>query len=208
MRQRLRTLAIATALAVAPALPASAGEHQKGENVQLGPRPFYLVGKLAPGPLKSALQACSDDHFDQTDFSIGHRGGGTLQFPEHTKESHEAGARMGAGILECDVTFTGDGKLVCRHDQCDLHTTTNILVTGSAAEVLGSFHAGPVRSGDRRAHQGRLGPVLHERPHARRVQVAQGQDGRLRSRRHDAPAVPGGHRRTGGPISTRPAAPS
>ena len=52
-----------------------------------------------------------------------------LQFPEHTKQSHEAGARMGAGILECDVTFTSDGELVCRHDQCDLHTTTDILVT-------------------------------------------------------------------------------
>src|SRR5262249_38811841 len=51
------------------------------------------------------------------------------QFPEHTKESHEAGARMGAGIQECDVTFTKDGELVCRHDQCDLHTTTNILTT-------------------------------------------------------------------------------
>ena len=36
---------------------------------------------------------------------------------------------MGAGIQECDVTFTKDGELVCRHDQCDLHTTTNILVT-------------------------------------------------------------------------------
>jgi len=36
---------------------------------------------------------------------------------------------MGAGILECDVTFTKDGKLVCRHDECDLHTTTNIVAT-------------------------------------------------------------------------------
>jgi glycerophosphoryl diester phosphodiesterase len=34
---------------------------------------------------------------------------------------------MGAGILECDVTFTKDKELVCRHSQCDLHTTTNIL---------------------------------------------------------------------------------
>jgi len=34
---------------------------------------------------------------------------------------------MGAGIIECDVTFTNDRKLVCRHSQCDLHTTTNIL---------------------------------------------------------------------------------
>jgi glycerophosphoryl diester phosphodiesterase len=38
------------------------------------------------------------------------------QFPEHTKESYEAGARPGAGIVECDVTFTKDGELVCRHD--------------------------------------------------------------------------------------------
>ncbi|MBM9510911.1 hypothetical protein JWH17_00785 [Desulfobulbus marinus] len=50
-----------------------------------------------------------------------------MQFPEHTKESYEAAARMGAGIVECDVTFTKDTELVCRHSQCDLHTTTNIL---------------------------------------------------------------------------------
>jgi glycerophosphoryl diester phosphodiesterase len=36
---------------------------------------------------------------------------------------------MGAGIVECDVTFTKDGQLVCRHDECDLHTTTNIVTT-------------------------------------------------------------------------------
>jgi glycerophosphoryl diester phosphodiesterase len=34
---------------------------------------------------------------------------------------------MGAGIIECDVTFTKDRELVCRHAQCDLHTTTNVL---------------------------------------------------------------------------------
>ena len=39
---------------------------------------------------------------------------------------------MGAGILECDVTFTKDRELVCRHSQCDLHTTTNILETDLA----------------------------------------------------------------------------
>ena len=50
-----------------------------------------------------------------------------MQFPEHTEESYRAAARMGAGILECDVTFTKDRELVCRHSQCDLHTTTNIL---------------------------------------------------------------------------------
>jgi glycerophosphoryl diester phosphodiesterase len=36
---------------------------------------------------------------------------------------------MGAGIVECDTTFTKDGKLVCRHSECDLHTTTNIVAT-------------------------------------------------------------------------------
>ncbi len=34
---------------------------------------------------------------------------------------------MGAGIVECDVTFTKDGELVCRHSECDLHTPTNIV---------------------------------------------------------------------------------
>lgn len=34
---------------------------------------------------------------------------------------------MGAGIIECDVTFTKDLELVCRHSQCDLHTTTNVV---------------------------------------------------------------------------------
>jgi glycerophosphoryl diester phosphodiesterase len=101
----------------------------KGHDVQVGPRPYYLIDKMSPGLLKRKLERCSEGPFYKTDFSIGHRGGGTLQFPEHTKESHEAGARMGAGIQECDVTFTKDAQLVCRHDQCDLHTTTNILVT-------------------------------------------------------------------------------
>jgi len=94
---------------------------------------------MSPGPLKETLRQCSEDSFDQTDFSIGHRGGGTLLIPEHTKESHEAGARMGAGILECDVTFTNDKELVCRHDQCDLHTTTNILATPLASKCTQPF---------------------------------------------------------------------
>jgi len=31
------------------------------------------------------------------------------------------------GIIECDVSFTSDRELVCRHSNCDLHYTTNIL---------------------------------------------------------------------------------
>ncbi len=111
----------------------------KRTGVQVGPRPYYLIDKMTPSPLKRKLESCSAGPFYKTDFSIGHRGGAPLQFPEHTKESHEAGARMGAGILECDVTFTRDGKLVCRHDQCDLHTTTNILVSPLAAKCTRPF---------------------------------------------------------------------
>src|SRR4029453_2975995 len=142
MQQGVKTLAIAAVFALFPMVTMSVvadrfahdhGHPSQGPHVQLGPRPFYLVDKMDPSRLKRDLQKCADrPFFFQTDFSIGHRGGGTLQFPEHTKESHEAGARMGAGVLECDVTFPSDGELVCRHDQCDLHTTTNILVTDLA----------------------------------------------------------------------------
>jgi glycerophosphoryl diester phosphodiesterase len=96
--------------------------------VQLGPRPFYLVHGMDEGPLKDRLLRCENGPFFRTNFSIGHRGA-ALQFPEHTKEAYEAGARMGAGIVECDVTFTKDGELVCRHAECDLHTTTDIVTT-------------------------------------------------------------------------------
>ena len=47
--------------------------------------------------------------FKQSDFSIGHRGA-ALQFPEHTRSPTRRRARMGAGILECDVTFTKDKR--------------------------------------------------------------------------------------------------
>jgi glycerophosphoryl diester phosphodiesterase len=108
-------------------------------NVQVGPRPFYLVDQMQDGPLKTSLKACSEQPVRRTNFSISHRGA-PLQFPEHTKESYEAGARMGAGIIECDVTFTKDRELVCRHDQCDLHTTTNILtVPALAAKCTAPF---------------------------------------------------------------------
>ena len=46
---------------------------------------------------------------------------------------------MGAGILECDVTFTKDLELVCRHAQNDLHTTTNILVSPLASKCTQPF---------------------------------------------------------------------
>lgn len=101
-------------------------EVAQGTNIQLGARPDYLIDDMATSALKTKLESCKDGPFYRTDFSIGHRGA-PMQYPEHTKESYIAAARMGAGIVECDVTFTNDKELVCRHSQCDLHTTTNIL---------------------------------------------------------------------------------
>ena len=111
-----------------------------GNTVQLGPRPFYLVERMEDSALKRQLEACAGElrEYRATGFSIGHRGA-PLQFPEHTRESYEAAARMGAGVLECDVTFTKDKALVCRHSQCDLHTTTNILATQLAAKCSTPF---------------------------------------------------------------------
>lgn len=56
------------------------------QNVQLGPRPFFLVEDMKKSELKSALQQCSEGPFYKTKFSIGHRGA-ALQFPEETKQS-------------------------------------------------------------------------------------------------------------------------
>lgn len=124
---------VLVALALLPLARAGASGEQAVQvprhpinQAQLGPRPFYLVDDMDSGILKAALQQCRKGPFYRTNFSIGHRGA-PLQFPEHTRESYEAAVRMGAGIVECDVTFTSDRELVCRHSQCDLHTTTDIL---------------------------------------------------------------------------------
>ncbi len=137
MTLRLR---LAPSALVALSCLAIAGAHAAPPPVQLGPRPFYLVDRLDEGPLKERLEACAADTSEYTPraFSIGHRGA-PLQFPEHTRESYLAAARTGAGIIECDVTFTSDAELVCRHAQCDLHTTTNILATPLADKCSAPF---------------------------------------------------------------------
>ncbi|HEY9239502.1 MAG TPA: glycerophosphodiester phosphodiesterase family protein [Burkholderiaceae bacterium] len=142
MRRTLFKLALTAAATLLPGLAlADRPEHAgtRGQSVQLGPRPFFLVNDMADSPLKQRLLACTNRAtFQRTDFSIGHRGA-PLQFPEHTQQSYEAAARMGAGIVECDVTFTKDKELVCRHSQNDLHTTTNILATPLAQKCIKPF---------------------------------------------------------------------
>jgi len=108
------------------------------DTIELGPRPYFLIEQMKDGALKSKLQSCAGKPVKRTLFSIGHRGA-ALMFPEHTRESYMAAGRMGAGIVECDVTFTRDKQLVCRHAQNDLHTTTNILATPLAAKCTKPF---------------------------------------------------------------------
>src|SRR5262245_57656409 len=141
-----RIAALTTAVAAFSGLAHVASAQDTGQSVQkkntpaiqLGPRPFYLVEGMDSSPLKDKLVRCENGPFQSSDFSIGHRGA-ALQFPEHTRESYQAAARMGAGIVECDVTFTSDKELVCRHAFNDLHTTTNILLTSLASTCIHPF---------------------------------------------------------------------
>ena len=137
-RLRSTRLSIATLALLGCMLPVQAQSPATITNIQLGPRPYFLVADMLDSPLKAKLQSCANGPFEKTSFSIGHRGA-AMQFPEHTKESYEAAVRMGAGIVECDVTFTKDKELVCRHAQNDLHTTTNILATPLAAKCTKAF---------------------------------------------------------------------
>jgi glycerophosphoryl diester phosphodiesterase len=148
MRRFIFSLAFTCVTCLLPALAHADDDNQrKGPSqtsIQLGPRPFFLVNDMTDSPLKTQLQTCARrDSFKQSDFSIGHRGA-ALQFPEHTRQSYEAAATMGAGIVECDVTFTKDKELVCRHAQNDLHTTTNILATPLASTCIKPFTAATI----------------------------------------------------------------
>ena len=127
------------AFAAAIALPTTVAA--AAAYAQLGPRPQFLVNTMREGTLKNQLETClneTDKVYLPHDFSLGHRGA-PMQFPEHTEESYLAAIEMGAGIIECDVAVTKDGELVCRHAQCDLHTTTNILGTSLASKCSEPF---------------------------------------------------------------------
>lgn len=111
------------------------GHHRA--KVSIGPRPYFLINEMDDDPnigfvrpgLKETLQKCvaTLKSFQPSDFVLGHRGA-PLQFPEHSDRSHDAASRMGAGLVECDINLTKDKQLVCRHERCDLHLTTDVLL--------------------------------------------------------------------------------
>lgn len=130
----MRSLLVSVSL-VAVAIAAGA---VSAAPVEVGVRPYYLIDQLKNPELKERLAACADKPMERKNFSIAHRGA-PLQFPEHTLESYNAAYRQGVGVQECDVTFTADKQLVCRHAQNDLHTTTNILGTALAQKCTKPF---------------------------------------------------------------------
>ena len=105
MPYALRTSALATVLVALLTMTTACSHSANGDQsikevqppgqVQVGVRPYFLVDDMDEGALKQTLQSCSENTFAKSDFSIGHRGA-ALQFPEHTRESYQAAARMGA----------------------------------------------------------------------------------------------------------------
>jgi glycerophosphoryl diester phosphodiesterase len=104
MRQGIITMTLAALISLSTGLVTVIGQndaehrslhdkHRKDqhESVQLGPRPYFLINDMDDSRLKRELLSCSEDPFKATDFTVGHRGGATLQFPEHTREAYEAG---------------------------------------------------------------------------------------------------------------------
>ena len=132
-------------------------------NIDTTTRALDLSKDLLPGPLQSQLQSCASGPFYSTDFSIAHRGA-PLGYPEHSREGYIAAATQGAGVIECDVTFTKDLELVCRHSQCDLATSTNILQTELSGELQSALHGRELTDSPCQR------PMLHQRHHPQRIQ--------------------------------------
>jgi glycerophosphoryl diester phosphodiesterase len=134
---RLHALALSLLLFALAAVTQAA---QTTPAIDLQDRVPYLVRSMPAGPLRARLQGCIGraDALARNSFSIGHRGA-PFGYPEHTIEGYRAAAAQGAGGIECDATPTKDGVLVCRHAQCDLHSTTDILRTPLAAKCRTPF---------------------------------------------------------------------
>ena len=87
-------------LLIAISLTAVTGRAQAADAIPpLDARPQQLIATMTESPLKARLAACAGKPLRQSTFSIGHRGA-PLHYPEHTRESYEAAATMGAGVID------------------------------------------------------------------------------------------------------------
>jgi hypothetical protein len=83
--------------------------------------------------IKNNLASCAPNKIlAPSNFSISHRGS-PITYPEHSFEGYRAAVGYGANWIECDTAVTKDFQPVCRHSQCDLHTTTNVLFNSTLA---------------------------------------------------------------------------
>lgn len=73
--------------------------------LSLGPRPYWLVDHLEEGALKTKLASCADKEMRPSQWSISHRGGGTMQFPEHTFDSILAGVSYSLTVNKDMIIF-------------------------------------------------------------------------------------------------------
>lgn len=87
-----------------PPAPGHGNDVKPIKRISLGPRPYWLVDHLEEGPLKDKLASCSEKEMKPSAWSISHRGGGTLQFPEHTFDSIMAGVRFFLSLRASETT--------------------------------------------------------------------------------------------------------
>lgn len=75
-------------------------------------------------------------------FFIGHHGPPT-QLPQPAVESYRGAARLGAGIIECNLTFTSSEELSRRPTHNDLATATTHIVARDLASTCVTPESSP-----------------------------------------------------------------
>ena len=179
---------ISLTVTAAVVLSGAPGAFAEPAAVQLGPRPFYLVERMDEGPLKEKLRSLLAGPF-RAATSRSAIAARRCSSPSTPRKSYEAAARMGAGIIECDVTFTKDRQLVCRHSQCDLHTTTNILaIPELAAKCTEPFTPADPAAGTRASAKCCTSDIT-----LAEFKTPRGQDGRVQPEGDHRRGVPGRH---------------
>ena len=132
--------------AVLCALPSPSFAHDRDDDdrdrprasVQLGPRPFYLVERMSPGPLKERLQKMCGRAVQE------------VRFLHRPPRRHAAVPGAHQGVLRGRGRHGSRHRRVRRHLHQgrpsrlpargnDLHTTTNILVTDLAKTCIRPF---------------------------------------------------------------------